>query len=402
MNLYDLEDNIISCILQKHELVNELYVDEVTFQNSTNRAMIKYFKNFYKEHKNLDLPLMVSNMPNEQSQKRLMDYVMKIIHLSPAPSLFYEYQEQLQEKYKSTLIENLIDNYKLKKIEKTELIEKIIEIQNQSFISSNNYKKITPEEMLRKIRNKKKIISFERFWRLGTKLNIKTHTVNVIAARPSEGKSALALNLFTDLSKKYKTLFFNLEMTEEEVYERMIGIESNLPIETVIKPTTPTQDEIINTTVKKIYQMNYEVINGSKTLKSIKSKIIKEQRDEHLIVFVDYVGYVKNKPNQNDRERIGEIVREFNDITKDYNCTLFLVAQINRTGSERPTMQDLKDSGELEQTADTIILIYDEHPEVTNSVKDIQLLIPKCRGAKRNVAIISRYDKTRQRMDILN
>lgn len=402
MKEHDLEDNIISCILQKNELINELYVDDIVFQNPINNQMVKFFKKFYQENKTLDLTLMLNKISNAKSQSKLMKYVMNVMLLVPTTSLFYEYQDQLQEKYKAKVIESLIDNYKIQKITKDELIEKIIDIQNQNLIISNNHKKISPKEMLNKIRNKDKIIKFNRLWRLGTKLNIKTNTVNVIAARPSEGKSALALNLFLDLSKNYKTLYFNLEMTETEIYERMVGIESNLPIETIKNPETQNQENIINTAVNQIYNLNYEVVNGSKTLKSIKSKIIKEQREEHLIVFIDYVGYIKNKPNQNDRERIGEIVREINDITKDYKCTIFLVAQINRTGSEIPTMQDLKDSGELEQTADTIILIHDEHPEVTNIVKDIKLLIPKCRGGKRNIYIQTRYDKSRQRMEVFD
>ena len=79
----------------------------------------------------------------------------------------------------------------------------------------------------------------------------------------------------------------------------------------------------------------------------LKSKIIKEQRDEHLIVFIDYVGYITTKAGQSDKDRIGEVTRELNNITKDYNCTIFLIAQINRNGSDVPTMQDLKDRGYL-------------------------------------------------------
>ena len=91
---------------------------------------------------------------------------------------------------------------------------------------------------------------------------------------------------------------------------------------------------------------------------------------------------------------------ELNNITKDYDCTIFLVAQINRNGSDTPTMQDLKDSGELEQTADTIILIHDENKEQNSDVKDIKFLIPKCRGGKRNVGIPIEFDKTKQIMRV--
>ena len=63
-------------------------------------------------------------------------------------------------------------------------------------------------------------------------------------------------------------------------------------------------------------------------------------------------------------------------------------------------MQDLKDSGELEQTADTIILIHDENKENNADVKQIDFLIPKCRGGKRNVKIPVDFDKTKQRMEV--
>ena len=191
-----------------------------------------------------------------------------------------------------------------------------------------------------------------------------------------------------------------MEMTEEEVYERMLGIESNIPIADINNPQTEYQDKQIMEVANKIYNYKYEVINGSKTVHAMKNKIIKEQRDEHCIVFIDYTGYIVGKQGQNDRERIGEAVRELNNITKDYDCTIFLIAQINRNGSDTPTMQDLKDSGEIEQTADTIILIHDENKEDNADVKEIGFLIPKCRGGKRNVRIPVIFDKTKQRMEV--
>ena len=64
-------------------------------------------------------------------------------------------------------------------------------------------------------------------------------------------------------------------------------------------------------------------------------------------------------------------------------------------------MQDLKDSGELEQTADTIILIHDENKTVNNDVKEIGFLIPKCRGGRRNIKIPVMFDKAKQRMEVI-
>lgn len=286
-------------------------------------------------------------------------------------------------------------------INQEELINQLNEIYNRNLVIKRKNKK-TPQEMLDIVRKKDKYLKFKDMSALASKLKLKENTVNIIAARPSEGKSALALNMFVDLSKKYKCLYFNLEMTESEVYERMIGIESSTPIEYVITPETAYQGEHIKEAATRLYNSKYEVVNGSQNIRSIKSKIIKEQREEHLVVFIDYVGYVQTNKNQSDKDRIGEVTREINGITKDYNCTIFLIAQINRTGADKPTMEDLKDSGELEQTADTIMLIHDPNKGDKSLEKKIEILIPKARGAKRMVSITAKYNKESQKMEILN
>lgn len=397
---YNIEDSLMCCILLKNELINELYIDERCIVKPDNKKWLMYFKKFYNEHKNLDMTLMVGNISDERQQRELIDYWNNIINLEPSPSLFYEYQNQLMEIYRTNKVKVEINKFSNNMFGIDELVENIDKINNEILVIQQS-NKVTPDEMLQIVRNKEKLIEFDRFNNLNKKLKIKKKTVNVIGARPSEGKSALALNLFCDLSKKYKCLYFNMEMTESEIYERMLGIEANVPINDVIKPQTDYQNEHIVETASKIYNYKYEVINGSKTILSIKNKIIKEQRDEHLIVFIDYVGYIVGNKGETDKDRIGNAVRELNNITKDYNCTIFLIAQINRNGSDTPTMQDLKDSGELEQTADTIILIHDENKTVNNDVKEIGFLIPKCRGGRRNIKIPVMFDKAKQRMEVI-
>lgn len=399
MKQYDIENALISCILQRNNLINELYVDVSVFKNEENKKWLLFLKRMYAEFKSLDFTLLTNEIKDEKDQMRFISYFTEMIVLEPAPSLFYEYQEQLINKYKDDKIKERVEYYKNNRITSDELIEEINKIQNECLVVKQK-NKVTPDEMLALVRNKEKLIEFPRFNALNQKLKIKKKTVNVVGARPSEGKSALSLNLFCDLSKNYKCIYFNMEMTEAEVYERMLGIEANVPIKNVVTPETDYQDEIIRETANKIYNYKYEVVNGSKTVNSIKNKIIKEQRDEHLIVFIDYVGYIVGKQGESDKDRIGNAVRELNNITKDYDCTIFLVAQINRNGSDVPTMQDLKDSGELEQTADTIILIHDDNKENNADIKEIGFLIPKCRGGKRNIRIPVEFNKQKQRMEV--
>ena len=399
MKQYDIEDNLICCIFLKNSLIDELFIDLECFENDYNKRIILFLKDNYKKYKKLEPTILVNELKTEEEKNTFVKYLSEVLILEPTPSMFYEYQQLLLNRHKDNLIKNEIRKYANKRIIMDELVENINKISNESMVIRQNNKK-TPEEMLYMIRNREKIIQFPRFWALNEKLKIKKRTVNVIGARPSEGKSALALNLFCDLAKEYKCIYFNMEMTEEEVYERMLGIEADITIADINKPQTEYQDKQIMEVANKIYNYKYEVINGSKTVQAMKNKIIKEQREEHCIVFIDYTGYIVGKQGQNDRERIGEAVRELNNITKDYDCTIFLIAQINRNGSDTPTMQDLKDSGEIEQTADTIILIHDDHKEDNSDIKEIGFLIPKCRGGKRNIRIPVIFDKTKQRFTI--
>lgn len=399
MKSYDIEQYILACIVIKPSLINELYIDTNCFSDDYHKWLITFLKKAYDRFKQFDPVVLTNVIKNDDSKRKFISYFMELQELVAVPSSFYEYQQMLVDYKKESLIKNKIKLFEKKSITSDELYEEMTTIINDSMIIQKE-NKVSPEEMIKMIRNKDKLLEFYKFMAFNEKLHFKKNTVNVIAARPSEGKSALALNLFCDLVKTYKCLYFNMEMTETEVYERMLAIESNIPIKNISTPETEYQEKQIKETANKIYAYNYEVINGSKTVNAIKNKIIKEQREGHVVIFIDYIGYIVGKKGQNDRERIGDAVRELNNITKDYDCTIFLVAQINRQGTDKPTMQDLKDSGELEQTADTIILIHDENKEDTKDIKEIKLIVPKCRGGKRNTYLETTFDKSRQIMKV--
>lgn len=399
-NLTDIENCIFCCLFENSDLMKELFVEDKCFMNERNNKMIRFLKKCYIQDKTLDVNLLVNKFESDKSKNDFLDWYSDLISNEfYIISNFYKYQEQLQENYRNKNIEQKIKFYDNKKITLEELVEEINKIQKENLYLSTRNNKDTPDEFINEIRNEERQIKFERLNSFNNLIKVAENTINVIGARPSEGKSALALNMMCDLAKNYKCLYFNMEMTKAEVYERMIGIDSSIPITDIRKPQTEYQDEQVRESATRIYNLNYEIANGSKSLSSLKAKIIKEQRDEHLIVFIDYVGYITLRSGMSETERIGEITRELNNLTKDYNCTIFLIAQINRNGAERPTMEDLKSSGELEQSADTIILIEDPNKEDKSAEKLINLLIPKCRGSKRNVAIKIKYLKDRQRME---
>ena len=140
------------------------------------------------------------------------------------------------------------------------------------------------------------------------------------------------------------------------------------------------------------------------SISSIEKLIIREKRkrdnhDKHVILFIDYLGYIKsNERNMNDRERMGNIVRALQTMTKDYSCTIFLLAQINREGAENPSMQNLKDTGELEQSGHCILILNDMNTGETmlEDTHRMKVYVAKNRSGKRGGNLYFHFHRSTQ------
>lgn len=133
----DLEEAIISCLLQKPELVNKLIVDDTDFNNYPKQ--FKFFQNFYERFGCLDLVLMVNKIKPADRHK-IIDIYDKLIDFEPSPSCFRLYQEALLEynmEHKKELFENQIK-------------EKIIKTMSE--LNSNNAELSTWFDEIEKIK----------------------------------------------------------------------------------------------------------------------------------------------------------------------------------------------------------------------------------------------------------
>ena len=298
------------------------------------------------------------------------------------PSSFSFYQEKQEERYKGRMIQDKVQDYEEKKLTYDELMIEINKINNEcSSPTDSSATMLGEDEIYELITTEKSLLDFNKFRFLQNQLGLQQNTVNVIAARTSQGKSAFALNLMNDLSDKYKCLYFNMEMTEKEIYQRLVSINSQVPINDFPKGK---QDGRVWEAIRKVRNKNIKIYQGSKNVKGLRTILTKESRKEHCVAFIDYVGYVSsNKSNQNDRERIGEVVREIQLMSKELNITVFLIAQINREGNDAPSLVNLKDSGELEQTAHCVMMIHNPNKDdIANQEPIIELHIPKNRSGQ--------------------
>ena len=400
----NIEDTILGHLLLKPELFKKTVISETNFLNEENKFIFKLLKKQYEEYQTINIIGIAENYKTEFNIKNPANKIIeKLTHLLAETLLQvndYDYfQELLFNKYIDNEMMKVINQFKNQEINKETLLENIHSLESQSIRLDNN--RLNGMEIFNLINSKNKNINF-RFEKLSTTANIQEHDLVIIAARTGLGKSGFCLNLLEDLSDRYNCLYFNMEIAEKQLYQRLVSINSKIDMKYLDNPATEYQESIIKKSCEKIASKKIKVFSQGQTVATIRRKIMNESKQGHTIVFIDHVGLIKSKKNSSLYENLTEIVKELRQMSLDYDCTIFLVSQLNRTADNKqlPKISELKDSGELEQSATTVILMHDENQDKNISKDDVSItfLIGKNRNGSLGM-MHYQYNKLSQRFD---
>lgn len=192
----------------------------------------------------------------------------------------------------------------------------------------------------------------------------------VIGARPAVGKSALAAQIVNNLSHKgAKIGYFNLEMTDTQVFERFVATESGIGLTRIKRAIRFMNDEEekYNDACNRLLEKDKIIIpTGSKTVNEIRAITQKEEFD---IIVVDYLQLVKTpgKYKGNRYAEVGEISHELKAIGVDFKIPVIVLTQLNRMSEGKadrePSMAEIRESGDIEQDASVILLLWNTDDE---------------------------------------
>lgn len=213
----------------------------------------------------------------------------------------------------------------------------------------------------------------------------------IVAARPSMGKTAFALNIGQHASKGASVGIFSLEMTTEQLMERLISSRSLVEFG---KIKTGKLDEAefrkITDAANVLAKRKIFIDDKSTNLSDIKAKCrnlkIKEGLD---VVIIDYLQLIEISDKTNSREQeIAKISRELKKLAKKLEITIVALSQLSRAPEQRtdhkPILSDLRESGSIEQDADVIFMLYrDEYYNKESEEKNIaEVIINKNRNGE--------------------
>lgn len=182
----------------------------------------------------------------------------------------------------------------------------------------------------------------------------------VIGARPSNGKSAFAMQLAYDFSKKFKVLYLTLEMTVEEAIFRILCQHKKINNADMYNGNIPT--DIVNDFYNIMDQEKRNLIIAQEIGKNwdeVNEVMELLQHDKPDIIFMDYIQCIKTSGKKMDA--IEDYVKNLRAMAIEKNICVFVLSQINRTSiseSVEPVMEGLKGTGVLEEQADKVILLH--------------------------------------------
>lgn len=214
----------------------------------------------------------------------------------------------------------------------------------------------------------------------------------IIAARPSMGKTALCLNFAQNaaLREKSNVLFFSLEMASHQLVHRMICSEARVNSQRVRKGYVEQQEwDKIGQAVAVLSEAQIFIDDtpGIPILElRSKARRLKSERGLDLII-VDYLQLVTSPHrSENRQQEIAYITRQLKELARELDVPLIALAQLSRQVEQRqdkrPMLSDLRESGEIEQTADVVGFIYreDYYDPDTDQKNIAELLISKQRN----------------------
>jgi replicative DNA helicase len=219
--------------------------------------------------------------------------------------------------------------------------------------------------------------------------------LTVIGARPGMGKTTFALNIAYNIaSQGKKVLFFSLEMSKKQLSLRTYSMISEVPL-SKIRSGLLNDEEVEKITSS--YLENAGVLERMVLVDDVSNlydiiKIAYSMENIDLII-VDYLQLIKTKNKYQMRyQELADIANSLKFLSKDLDIPIIALAQVNREvekkADKRPTLSDLRESGDIEATADVVMFIHrEDYYKKENNIDDsvAEIIVAKNRNGESGV-----------------
>jgi len=230
----------------------------------------------------------------------------------------------------------------------------------------------------------------------------------ILAARPSMGKSAFAMNLALNIAKRNKegqagVAIFSLEMSNEQLASRMLSAESNIENGKIKSGHLTSREwQFLEGGMQSLARLKVAFDDSSAvSVAEIRAKCRKLSQEGNLdFVVIDYLQLIKGDDRSGNRqEEVAKISRSLKQMARELKIPILALSQLSREvekrEDKRPVLADLRESGSIEQDADIVMFLYrNDYYERNqdNKTGDVELSIAKNRQGAAGVKLGFRFD----------
>lgn len=394
-NREEIENEFMALLINKNELFEITQIRPQYLHNPKNAKIFEYCKECYEKYKVVN-PVKIVERHKDFDVVRFTELMTEVLY---SPNSWKEHLKISEESIVKFFKEDII-NVLNKKLERKEItydvfMKKMKDLDDIRLVKGSEI--LSREEIEANINNNKVKISLNHFRTLDNYLSLKQQDFLVIGAATGTGKSGFMLNLMNDLMDRYQCIYFNIEMSKSTIYKRLISIRANMQIKDIESPQTDYQRRLIDSTIDEIERAELIIEHSTNDLKQIKNVLTKyKSKNKHTIIFVDHMGLLSIDNAKSLYEQTTAVAKELRQMCLEYDCTIISASQLNRENykSEKASIYMLKDSGELENSASKIILLYKKDKEDKNSNMIVDLA--KNREGIQDVTVEMEYDRPKQ------
>lgn len=396
-NRSEIEKSYMALLLNKPDLFSIAQIKSEYMNLKANQKVFEFAKECYEEFECLDVIKILEKHPSAD-----LDYIMELLLNTFYFDSAWKRQLEIAEEsivkfYKEDVIKRLnqrLDNNQVSYDEFLKQIKKLDDI-----VLTERTVTLTSKELVEKMNEDMSRVNLNRFPILNRNLKLVQGDFLIIGATTGMGKSGFMLNLMNDLMTGFQCIYFNMEMSKSTIYKRMVSINSGISMDDVTNPKTEYQKQLITKSLEKIENANLVIEHTANNIKEIKAIMMKvKDKNKHTILFIDHLGLTKCDDKKTLYEQATEVAKELRKMCLEYDCTIISASQLNRSAysSETPSLSMLKDSGELENSASKVILLFSDkdNPKHADKIK-MNVEIVKNRDGICGIVPME-YDKPKQ------
>ncbi|MDY0277692.1 MAG: replicative DNA helicase [Acholeplasma sp.] len=230
----------------------------------------------------------------------------------------------------------------------------------------------------------------------------------ILAARPSMGKSAFALNLALNVAKRNKAskawvAVFSLEMSNDQLASRMLSVEADIEGNRIKSGYLDSKDWA-NLTVGKMSLENLNIVfddSSSVSVSDIRAKCRKLSQEGKLdFVVIDYLQLIKGDLKSGNRqEEVARISRSLKQMARELKVPVLALSQLSRAvetrDDKKPVLADLRESGSIEQDADIVLFLFRQDYYERDQEKktgDVDISVAKNRQGQSGIDLHFKFD----------